>query len=77
MKSTHLFSGIFLCAFILLQGMHFVMLMAHLPQMGDLHNPRIRVGDIHWQKTMEVVIRRVSHSTDILPCSSHPQPHRI
>ena len=38
-----------------------------LPQMGVFHYPRLRVGNIHWQTAMEVVIHCVSHGTAISP----------
>ena len=38
-----------------------------LPQMGVSHDPRLRVGDNHWQTAMEMVIPCVSHDTAISP----------
>ncbi len=48
-----------------------------LSQMGVCQYSRVRVGSVHWQTAMEVVIRPVFPGTVIGFDISHPQPYRI
>jgi hypothetical protein len=48
-----------------------------LPQMGVRQYPRLRMGGVHWQTAMEVVIRRVSRGTDVDSDINYPQPYWI
>jgi hypothetical protein len=45
--------------------------------MGVRQYPRLRMGGVHWQTAMEVVIRRVSPGTVPHSDIDYPQPCRI
>jgi hypothetical protein len=45
--------------------------------MGVRQYPRLRMGGVHWQTAMEVVIRRVSPGTVVDYDIGYPQPRRI
>ncbi len=73
LKVVHLFCGIYLCASILAVWRAFRN-DDRLPQMGVRQHPRLRMGGVHWQTAMEVVIRRVSPGAVLGLCNDYPQP---
>lgn len=75
-KVVHLFSGIFMCASNLIAWHAFVNGDDRMSQMGVRQHPRLRMGSVHWQTTMEVVIRRVSRGTSVDYGGGYSQPCR-